>query len=242
MDKKVCNKHIVRMIKAQTTREIYVTDGKPSAMGSVTHMTKVSIDISSHRELATFEVANLQNNEVILVMGWLRKDNPTMDWNDKMITLNSERCTTLCLKGSPVIHAIPEDNPLEENFLTRFSKLQAKEGQSANAQSVRVEKLSATARVSTKGSTKVAGHDWYGNKGTEVHPPREVIVSPGIAIGLSYHTYGRIVPRSSLAVKYRLFRNAGVNEADYGGELKVVLVNLGDQPYFTWQRGTESPN
>src|SRR6201995_547427 len=83
IDQEVCNKHGIKMIKAKNPREIYLADGKPSAMGPVTHMTKVPMDISSHRELATLQVANLQNHEVILGMPWLRKHNPTIDWNDK---------------------------------------------------------------------------------------------------------------------------------------------------------------
>src|ERR1700759_5724678 len=83
IDQEVCNKHGIKMIRAKKPREIYLADGKPSAMGPVTHMTKVPMDISSHRELATLQVANLQNHEVILGMPWLRKHNPTIDWNDK---------------------------------------------------------------------------------------------------------------------------------------------------------------
>jgi len=99
IEREVCNKHGIKMIKAKNPGEIYLVDGKPSAMGPVTHMTKVPMDISSHRELATFQVANLQNHEVILGMPWLREDNPTIAWNDKRITFSSERCTTWCLKG-----------------------------------------------------------------------------------------------------------------------------------------------
>src|ERR1700712_4863064 len=107
------------MIKAKNPREIYLADGKQSAMGPVTHMTRVPMDISSHRELAIFQVANLQNHEVILGMPWLRKHNPTIDWNNKRIRFNSERCTTGCLKSSPVVYAIPEVEALEENLFTR---------------------------------------------------------------------------------------------------------------------------
>ena len=57
------------------------------------------------------------------------------------------------------------------------------------------------------------------------------MVATGIAIGLPHNTYGRIAPRSGLAVKHRLTTNAGVIDADYTGEVKVVLVNQGDQPY-----------
>jgi len=59
IDREVSNKHGIKMIKAKNPGEIYLADGKPSAMGPVTHMTKVPMDISSHRELATFQVANL---------------------------------------------------------------------------------------------------------------------------------------------------------------------------------------
>jgi len=123
IDREVCNKHRIKLIKTKNPGEIYLEDGKPSAMGPITHMTKVPMDISSHWELATFQVANLQNHEVILGMPWLREHNPTLDWNDKRSTFNSERCTTRCHKSSPVAYAVPEENALEENLITRFSKI-----------------------------------------------------------------------------------------------------------------------
>jgi len=167
----------------------------------------------------------------------LREHNPTIDWNDTWITFNSERCTTWCLKSSRVAYGVPEDNALEENLITRFSKVQAKKGPTtkngptANAQSVRVKKLSAEARVPMKGTAKVVGCDLYANEGTDVPARGQAIVGTGIAIGLPQNSYGRIAPRSSLAVKHRLTTNAGVIDSDYRGEVKVVLANLGDQPY-----------
>jgi len=237
IDSEVCNKHGIKMIKAKNPREIYLVDGKPRAMGPVTHMTKVPMDISSHRELATFQVANLQNHEVILGMPWVREHNPTIDWNDKRITFNSERCTTWYLKSSPVAYAVPEDKALEENLITRFSEIQAKKGPTtkngptANDQRVRVKKLSAEARVPMKGTPRAAGHDLYANEGTDVPARGQAIVGTGIAIGLPHDTYGRIAPRSSLAVKHRLMTNTGLRDSDYRGAVKVVLANLGDQPY-----------
>jgi len=200
-------------------------------------MTKVPMDISSHRELATFQVANLQNHEVILGMPWFREHNPTIDWNDKMITFNSEQCTTWGLKSSPVGHAVPEDRALEENLISRFSKVQAKKdplrksGPTANDQSIRGKKLSAEARVPRKGTARAAGQDPYANEGTDVPARGQAIVGTGTAIGLPHNTYGRNAPRSRLAVKHGLTINAGVIDSDYRGEVKVVLANLGDQPY-----------
>jgi len=202
IDREVCNKPRIKLIKAKNPREIYLADGKPSAMGPVTHMTKVPIDISSHRKLATFQVANLQNHEVILGMPWLREHNRTIHWNYKRITFNSERCTTWCLKSSPVAYAVPEEKALEENLITRLSKVQAKKCPTASDHSVRVKKLSAEARVPTKGSARTAGDDLYANEGTAVPARVEVIVGMGIAIGLPHNNYGQIAPRSSLAVKH----------------------------------------
>ena len=185
IDKEVCKKHGIKMSKAEVERKIYLADGKLSAMGPVTHIARVPMDISNHRELATFQVANLQHHEVILGMPWLRGHNPTIDWNERKITFNSERCTTECLNSSPVAYAIPEAEALEENLVTRFSTVQAKKDQS-----VKVKKLSPEARVPTRGSDKAAGHDLYATEGTEIPAGGQVMVGTGIAIQLPHNTYG----------------------------------------------------
>jgi len=82
-----------------------------------------------------------------------------------------------------------------------------------------------------KGTARAAGHDLCANEGTDVPARGQAIVGTGIAIRLPQDTYGRIAPRSSLAVKHRRMTNAGLIDPDYRGEVKVVLANLGDQPY-----------
>ena len=81
------------------------------------------------------------------------------------------------------------------------------------------------------GSARAAGDNRYANDGTEVAAREQAIVGTGIAIGLRRNTYGRIAPRSSLAVKQRLMTNAGVIGSDSRGEVKVILANLGDRAY-----------
>ena len=83
----------------------------------------------------------------------------------------------------------------------------------------------------TRGSKRAAGHDLYANEGIEIPAERQVMVGTAIAIQLPHNTYIRIAPRSIFAVKHRLTTNAGVIDADYRGEVKVVLVNQGNQPY-----------
>jgi len=85
--------------------------------------------------------------------------------------------------------------------------------------------------VPTTGSARAAGHNLYANEGTDFSARGQAIVGMGIVIGLPHNTYGGIAPRSSLAVKHRLMTNAGLIDSDYRGEVKMVLANLGDQPY-----------
>ena len=87
------------------------------------------------------------------------------------------------------------------------------------------------ARVPTKGSGRAAGHDLYASEGTEIPAREQAVIGTGMAIGRPRDTYGRIAPRSGLAVKHRLTTKAGVIDADYTEEVKVVLVNQGNQPY-----------
>ena len=88
-----------------------------------------------------------------------------------------------------VAYVVPEAEALEENLLTRFSYVQAKEDKS-----VKVKKLSAEARVPTKGSAKAAGHDLYAKEGTEIPAGGLTTVGTGIAIELPHNTYGQIAP------------------------------------------------
>jgi dUTP pyrophosphatase len=43
--------------------------------------------------------------------------------------------------------------------------------------------------------------------------------------------YGRVAPRSGLAVKHGIQVGAGVVDPDYTGEVKVVLFNHGDKDF-----------
>jgi len=74
-----------------------------------------------------------------------------MDWNNKVMIMSREQGMTWYLKGWPVAYLVPEEEALEANLSTRFSKILAKKDQNANDQSIRVKKLSALTRVPTKG-------------------------------------------------------------------------------------------
>uniref|UniRef100_A0A8C3P9G3 Deoxyuridine 5'-triphosphate nucleotidohydrolase n=1 Tax=Chrysemys picta bellii TaxID=8478 RepID=A0A8C3P9G3_CHRPI len=61
-----------------------------------------------------------------------------------------------------------------------------------------------------------------------MQPNSQNLVSIGLAIGLPQGYYGRIAPRSSLALK-GIDVAAGAIDADYTGEVKVLLVHNGPQ-------------
>jgi len=85
--------------------------------------------------------------------------------------------------------------------------------------------------VPTKGSAKAAGDNLpvYANEGTEIPARGQAIIGTGIAIGLSHNTIGQIAPRSSLVAKHQVMTNTAVIDADYSGEVRGVLANLGDK-------------
>ena len=73
----------------------------------------------------------------------------------------------------------------------------------------------------------MAGHDIYAINDFTIPAQGQVPAETGIAIGLPKSTYARIAPRSGLASKKEIAINGGVIDADYTGEVKVIMVNYG---------------
>lgn len=71
-----------------------------------------------------------------------------------------------------------------------------------------------------------------------VQPLERVAVPTGLALALPPGYEGQVRPRSGLALKHgiTLLNSPGTVDADYRGEVKVVLVNLSREP-FTLRRG-----
>ncbi len=69
-------------------------------------------------------------------------------------------------------------------------------------------------------------------------PGERALVATGLAIALPEGTEAQIRPRSGLAAKngVTLLNSPGTIDADYRGEIKVILINLGTGN-FTVERG-----
>ena len=90
---------------------------------------------------------------------------------------------------------------------------------------LRVKKLHKEAVLPVRGSPGAAGYDLTSTESHIILPGHRAIVGTGIALELPEGTYGRVAPRSGLAVKNGLQVGAGVVDRDYRGELKVVIFN-----------------
>jgi dUTP pyrophosphatase len=64
-------------------------------------------------------------------------------------------------------------------------------------------------------------------------PLERALVPTGIAIGLPEGYEAEVRPRSGLAIQFGLtvLNAPGTIDADYRGEIKVILINLGESPY-----------
>ena len=103
--------------------------------------------------------------------------------------------------------------------------------------SLKIKKLVPNAILPSRATPQSAGYDLYSSEGYVLLPGHRVVVSTGIQVQLPPGVYGRIAPRSGLAVKHGLGVGAGVIDADYQGEIKVVLFNHDLRNYFVIRPG-----
>lgn len=66
-----------------------------------------------------------------------------------------------------------------------------------------------------------------------ISPGDRKLIPAGISLALPSGFEGQIRPRSGLALKYGLtvLNSPGTIDADYRGEIKVILINLGPEAY-----------
>merc|ERR1712014_347477 len=57
------------------------------------------------------------------------------------------------------------------------------------------------------------------------------IVKTGLSVATPDGTYARLAPRSGLVAKKMIHVGAGVVDADYRGEVGVILFNHGSEPF-----------
>jgi dUTP pyrophosphatase len=90
------------------------------------------------------------------------------------------------------------------------------------------KRLDPQAILPTRGSSSSAGLDVYSIEDVTIGPHQRSVARTGLAVSIPEGFYGRVAPRSGLAVKQGLDVLAGVIDSDYRGELLCALYNTGD--------------
>ena len=94
-----------------------------------------------------------------------------------------------------------------------------------------VVRLNTQAILPTRATSGSAGYDLTATQNDVIEPGCRKLLPIGVAIKLPWGVYGRIAPRSGLAVKKGIQVGAGVIDPDYTGEIHVLLFNHGTEPF-----------
>ena len=90
-----------------------------------------------------------------------------------------------------------------------------------------VKRHTDTAKLPEKAHNGDLGYDIFADEDVELSHGEYKLISTGVSIKCSNGKWGHIIKdRSSMAVK-GLFSHAGVIDAGYTGEIKVLLQNVG---------------
>lgn len=97
---------------------------------------------------------------------------------------------------------------------------------------VKIKRVSAGAQIPTKATEGSAFYDVYACEGVSLGRGLVTMVPTGLYFEVPLGYELEIRPRSGLSLRTILLANSpGTLDSDYRGELKILLLNLGDKDY-----------
>ena len=103
-----------------------------------------------------------------------------------------------------------------------------------------IKKLSKTVSIPKYKTAGSSGMDLAADieEKIEIKPGETKIIPTGLSVSIPQEFEIQIRPRSGLAVKHQLsvLNTPGTIDADYRGEIKVILINLGKKSFIV-ERG-----
>lgn len=114
----------------------------------------------------------------------------------------------------------------ENNFVSTPSEIEPEIFNST----IKVERISESAKLPTRAHQGDAGLDLYANEYCSIAPYQQALVATGIKIVIPYGCAGLIWDRSGLATK-GITTIGGVIDTGYRGEVKVIVKNLSEDIY-----------
>ena len=101
---------------------------------------------------------------------------------------------------------------------------------------VLIKKLSENVELPKYETSGSSGMDLAANidQQIKIEPGKTAIIPTGISLSIPKNFEIQIRPRSGLAAKNQVtvLNTPGTIDADYRGEIKVILINLGDNTYI----------
>ncbi|MDO8633981.1 MAG: dUTP diphosphatase [archaeon] len=98
---------------------------------------------------------------------------------------------------------------------------------------VLLRKTDDSARVPAFAHEGDSGLDIYSLEDTELKPLERKLVRTGISIEMPHGVEAQVRPKSGLALEHgiTLLNTPGTIDSSYRGEIKVLMINLGDKTY-----------
>lgn len=106
------------------------------------------------------------------------------------------------------------------------------------AETLKFKKILDCAQLPTRGSQNAAGLDLFSAEETKIKAGGRQPIRTGVSVEIPNGFYGRIAPRSGLAMEYGIDVLGGVIDSDYRGEIICLLINHGesDKPIIIGER------
>lgn len=84
----VKNNHIIRL-PMQRTIPLHNIDGSKNTAGGITHFARLTLTVGDITEKTDFLITNIGPEDIILGLPWLKRVNPSINWEQGEITLPS---------------------------------------------------------------------------------------------------------------------------------------------------------
>jgi dUTP pyrophosphatase len=97
-----------------------------------------------------------------------------------------------------------------------------------NPMRIALKKVHALAKTPAQAHDTDAGYDLFSVEEVWIKPGQRAMIDTGIQIAVPPGFYARIAPRSGLALKAGIDVLAGVIDAGFRNNVKVILINLSD--------------
>ena len=85
MERSFVSRHHITIFPLLHPIDLFNIDGSPNAAGQITHYARLCLVVDNHEEWTDFLVTDLGGEDVILGLPWLRRVNPSIDWEKGLL-------------------------------------------------------------------------------------------------------------------------------------------------------------